>query len=1240
MFTFNENLPEMYDQIQEFETLVNHPKKDSFDVGSFCLMATMIWSEQNGVYASREVADKDFVEKYRDLIGSMYGRRAQRWMRGLDLELRSGRSFLSLCLRKYKNYYYNQEDQYFREFFTDLLVSTAKVKKTPFIHICDCGGALDFARVLEECASRPLISISDPLEYYYSLCLFTLKYNEIPINHFESITDISNHKNTYDLIVLSVRPPLQGEGGDSSSDSIEAVTNMLTTSGSALCKMPAEILEHAASSYAVKRLLERKQIQQIIYLPKNSDDLTSQCIVRIEKRKDLSGISCISPVNQYTKWGTNTIRKIRQNIESGVAVNATDDDNLLDWEVSFDEIREQDFFIYDRPLGLKQLKDATRTVSREKADTRVLDFKDLIERSYSFRDYQEMKTKLGLMNDLPDDWEEMFLEPIDREAEYVGEEEFTYGQAVEDWDADDYESMLDKQDDQDPEYALSRFLYDNMEPYNEVGSFEWYLGQDTRNSLYIAINKTVESMTVYSSLKSVFDRRLLLFESYVLVRIDLRSEVRADYLKGLFSSEEYHHALIGKLIRNPIQQDCGAFLQSLGDLPIILVRSQYQCAQIVQDTYTIDEFLTPVKSQSIVSIFTHNYQILNGQSVAPYYYTYRKNLTFQVYPNTQLDEELIHQDSVLARKVNELFDFANTLLSIKDPTARCLLGERLLMRLAEQKSISSSYPNNIREFTIRLLDRFYAFIKGLIYTNFNKNEIKFIITEYTGDLLGTSIDVTLQVQNRGNQAVYNMELKIDGCDETFYMGYLNSGEAKEIFTTIDLGTHDKDHISIPLVCTCNDLSGEAVFIEEIMEITYSETDKDRSFLNFKNPYIEGDPISIKDKAMFFGRQDIMDAINDCISGRVHASTVFLEGNRRIGKSSILQQISANDKIADWEAVFFDLQKVPVDEGQHSRIASATFYRSLILTIYTQLSHRGYDIFFPSSAVKESERNIMVFRKHLRGFFDEENPYESFLEYIRYVVEIIAPKKLLFLIDEFDRLLEGAEGQDVHPVITNLRHLLQHTDSVSAILSAGRLLRGFSNNYFSSLYGLAKTIIVSELDTESALRLIKEPVAGVIEYSHKALETIIQQTHCLPLLIQSICSTVCIYARKNKTRSITSGIVDTILADISESNEYFETLWSSIPNDLSRLLLFLFVDIPDEDVSLRIKDLINYVKESRLTFPAYQVQDAVKLLIEMELIVLDNDRQTRYLQRLPLFTKWMRKNCDKNQIIARLSHIGV
>src|SRR5207247_597285 len=66
----------------------------------------------------------------------------------------------------------------------------------------------------------------------------------------------------------------------------------------------------------------------------------------------------------------------------------------------------------------------------------------------------------------------------------------------------------------------------------------------------------------------------------------------------------------------------------------------------------------------------------------------------------------------------------------------------------------------------------------------------------------------------------------------------------------------------------------------------------------KSPYIVGSPLDAKSK-MFFGREDVITQVNRALRTEGPSTVILLEGNRRVGKSSLLKRLVTTGLPSEW-----------------------------------------------------------------------------------------------------------------------------------------------------------------------------------------------------------------------------------------------------------------------------------------------------------------------------------------------------
>ena len=397
----------------------------------------------------------------------------------------------------------------------------------------------------------------------------------------------------------------------------------------------------------------------------------------------------------------------------------------------------------------------------------------------------------------------------------------------------------------------------------------------------------------------------------------------------------------------------------------------------------------------------------------------------------------------------------------------------------------------------------------------------------------------------------------------------------------------------------------------------------------ESPYIVGSPVS-RDE-MFFGRADQMGQIRRQLGGGDHANVILLEGNRRTGKTSILRQLGKADALPGWIPVYCSLQDV-------DSVATSDVFRLLALRTGWTLADAGIETWIPDLPRADPGKPFkLAFRAALHRAFSDEHPFETLEVYLATVIEAVKPRRILLMLDEFDKLQEGIdEGITSPQVPENIRHLLQHQPGVGAIITGSRRLKRLREEYWSALFGFGYRIGVSALPKDGARRLVTKPVAGRLRYLPQACDRLVELCACHPFLIQSLCSRVFDRAATGSDRTITLDIVERSATEMVRDNEHFQTLWGYAGTERRRLILALC------DRLAAGSDPVN-IHLLRMEFDGYglpvrrdrDLADDIAELRELELVYLDTSyRNGTYRLSIPLMAKWLKRNVDFDDLVVR------
>jgi ABC-type branched-subunit amino acid transport system substrate-binding protein len=273
----------------------------------------------------------------------------------------------------------------------------------------------------------------------------------------------------------------------------------------------------------------------------------------------------------------------------------------------------------------------------------------------------------------------------------------------------------------------------------------------------------------------------------------------------------------------------------------------------------------------------------------------------------------------------------------------------------------------------------------------------------------------------------------------------------------------------------------------------------------RNPYIIGRPIN--ESELFVGRESIFRFVEDNL--RRGEKAILLDGQRRIGKSSVLRNIPKF--VASDEFVF-----VPFDLQGYSQEHLSSILVALANEIIDHLKLDAAKIRLPSIAELETE------------------PYIFSSQFLPQVYEALGEKNIVLLFDEFDILGIDYLVPVFEDFLPYLQSIIELEHKLFTILFLGRQSPDLPN--LLSLFKDAPYQEIGFLDDLSAKRLIINPANGVLKYEPDAIKAILELSAGHPYFTQVICFAIFGRARDLDNWTIARADVESIVDKAIESAE--------------------------------------------------------------------------------------------------------
>ncbi|MFZ1400145.1 MAG: phosphotransferase [Candidatus Promineifilaceae bacterium] len=355
------------------------------------------------------------------------------------------------------------------------------------------------------------------------------------------------------------------------------------------------------------------------------------------------------------------------------------------------------------------------------------------------------------------------------------------------------------------------------------------------------------------------------------------------------------------------------------------------------------------------------------------------------------------------------------------------------------------------------------------------------------------------------------------------VGTLDAGQ--EYMVSLWLQPREKQ-TSLTLRATYYDVRGHEY--RQLIEKPINFQAQERSLFHIDNPYVVGKPLTPASEDLYQGREDVFMWIEENLLGKTQPHTLILYGQRRMGKTSTLYQLVGGKRgktIREYPG--YPIYPVYIDLQRLAGCEMPEFFARLSQHIVRHLHKRGIAI---------TQRENWSSNGALFSEFDQ------FLDEIE---EKLPPKGLLVLIiDELEQLQESVErGRLSYDVFPYLRSLMQHRARITFILAGTNQL---VEDYWSIIFHVGISREIDSLSREETERLIREPVAPMIQYDDLAVDRIWLTTRGQPYFSQLIChrlvSSTNLEGRRSKLITI-GDVRDTINLVIEEDDSHLQHLWN-------------------------------------------------------------------------------------------------
>lgn len=369
-----------------------------------------------------------------------------------------------------------------------------------------------------------------------------------------------------------------------------------------------------------------------------------------------------------------------------------------------------------------------------------------------------------------------------------------------------------------------------------------------------------------------------------------------------------------------------------------------------------------------------------------------------------------------------------------------------------------------------------------------------------------------------------------------------------------------------------------------------------------NPYVVGPSVQSPDR--IYGREKDIEEILRALAGERQDNVVLITGERRIGKSTLLNAIEQHSEFKQrYLIIRDDLQSV-----RHERSLAVVFRTRLAGRIRSRLTDVGLDL-------------PPIHDEHF-----DESPGGAFEDFMRDVDLALAAKdrRLLLVLDELDQLLENVVLGTA--AIAVLRAVILACKRTSFLLAgATEILRRHTATREDRLFRLAVEVKLKPLEERAARQLIQEPLRGHFELTQFATELILRETNRQPYLLQYVGSILFQEMLRLHARTVTETDVEDVFSRlVIPRMEVFYDYIASIPDPEDLLVVKAMAMLQRGPAYISVTDLRRELGRMGKAVPEVDLSERLRRLTETAPLVVERRLTTHgYRLQVGLFARHLR-----------------
>ncbi len=373
-----------------------------------------------------------------------------------------------------------------------------------------------------------------------------------------------------------------------------------------------------------------------------------------------------------------------------------------------------------------------------------------------------------------------------------------------------------------------------------------------------------------------------------------------------------------------------------------------------------------------------------------------------------------------------------------------------------------------------------------------------------------------------------------------------------------------------------------------------------------NPFIVGNPVL---GSVFVGREEIFSRLEQLWGSdpTVGRDSVVLYGHRRMGKTSILQNLGQHRFGVDTIVAQFTMQSV----GRVSHTGELLSY--FAFAIFDALEDAGL-------ASQLSEPDIDEYESHW---------YRTFNRFLRTIKKEIGTRRVILTIDEFEIIEHQIQKGLIESELLDFLRGVIHKESWLLLALAGlHTLQEMTQDYWNPLFASVTPVSVSFLSQAATAQLLANPTPDFpLDFTHATIKHIYNLVRGQPYLTQLIGhSLVRLYnesvfeAHNPREARFTPQDVDEVVnepAFYEQGSYYFNGIWVQAQGSGPAGQLLMMQALADSDNPLSGESLFGLNN-----LVPTEAKESLDTLIQHDVITKNG---IGYDFSVPLMRRWLREH---------------